>query len=98
MPTVETLRRDEAVRPGLYPPRTRAGLDPTKREEFLDRLSALRRAYLAQAAAARLSSLQIIDLDQIRRRFGTRWPQVREKALGIVEAGLQREIGRDDAY
>jgi hypothetical protein len=92
------LRNDEAVRPGLYPPRTRAGLDPTKREEFLERLSALRRAYLAQAPSARASSLQIIDLDQIRRRFGTRWAQVREKALGIVESGLQREMGRDDAY
>jgi hypothetical protein len=98
MQTGETVRREEAVRPGLYPPRTRAGLDPTKREEFVERLAALRRAYLAQAPGARRSSLQIVDLDQIRRRFGTRWPQVREKALGIVEAGLQREMGRDDAY
>jgi hypothetical protein len=37
----------------LYPPRTRAGLDPGRREEFLERVAGLRRAYLAQPAASR---------------------------------------------
>lgn len=82
----------------LYPPRTRAGLDPNLREEFLERVSGLRRAYLAQPASAAMSSLQTLDLDQIRLRFGRRWPAVRPKVLGIVEAAVQRELGKDDLY
>jgi hypothetical protein len=82
----------------LYPPHTRLGLDPTKRDEFANRISALRRAHAAQADTARASSLQILHLDQIRARFGRRWSQVRGKALSIVETSLQRELGRDDAY
>jgi hypothetical protein len=45
-----------------------------------------------------MSSLQILDFDQIRLRFGRRWPGLRQKVLGIVEAAVQREIGKDDLY
>jgi hypothetical protein len=82
----------------LYPPRTRAGLDPSRREEFIERVAGLRRAYLAQPAASAMSSLQILDIDQMRLRFGRRWPGLRQKVLGIVEAAIQREVGKDDLY
>jgi hypothetical protein len=83
----------------LYPAQTRAGLDPTLREEFVERLTGLRRAYLAQGgAAATTSCLQILDLGQLRFRFGRRWPQIRHKALGIAEAAIQRDFGKGDLY
>lgn len=90
---------DAAAAPfSLYPPRTRAGLDPMKHAEFPERMLALRRAHLAHGQGPATGSLQILDLEQIRLRFARRWPQVREKAMGIVEAALQRELGRDDTY
>ena len=82
----------------LYPPRTRVGLDPSRREEFIERVAGLRRAYLAQPAASAMSSLQILDIDQMRLRFGRRWPGLRPKVLSIVEAAIQREVGKDDLY
>jgi hypothetical protein len=104
-PLLSELARGRAAGPeatpppfSLYPPRTRAGLDPAKHAEFPDRMLGLRRAHLAHGPGSSLGSLQLLDLDQIRVRFARRWPQVREKAMGIVEAALQRELGRDDAY
>lgn len=94
------LEAEPAVPPpfGLHPPRSRSGLDPSSREEFVQRLTAFRKAYLAQPRQARLGTLQLVELDQIRHRFGRRWPFLREKVLGMVEGALHRDLGGDDLY
>ena len=88
----------EAAAFAIHPPRTRAGLNPLKRDEFLNRLSAVRRACLALGRDSGQTCLQLLDLEQIRYRFGRRWTALRPKIFGIVETSLQRDLGRDDAY
>ena len=88
----------EAAAFAIHPPRTRAGLNPLKRDEFLNGLSAIRRACLALGRASGQTCLQLLDLQQIRYRFGRRWTPLRPKIFGIVESSLQRDLGRDDAY
>src|SRR3954453_964090 len=88
----------EAAAFAIHPPRTRAGLNPLKRDEFLNGLSVIRRACLALGRASGQTCLQLLDLEQIRYRFGRRWTSLRPKIFGIVESSLQRDLGRDDAY
>ena len=88
----------EAAAFAIHPPGTRAGLNPLKRDEFLNGLSAIRRACLALGRASGQTCLQLLDLEQIRYRFGRRWTPLRPKIFGIVESSLQRDLGRDDAY
>lgn len=82
----------------LYPPRSRAGLDPNQPDQFVPRIMALRKAFMSQPRVARHGSLQLLELDQIRQRFGRRWPELRAKVWGILEAALARELGPDEAY
>ena len=69
--------RAEAAAFAIHPPRTRAGLNPLKRDEFLNGLSAIRRACLALGRASGQTCLQLLDLEQIRYRFGRRWTPLR---------------------
>lgn len=82
----------------LYPPRTRHGLDPRHLGEFARRIEAFRKCYMAQPGYRELGSLQILELGEIRQRFGRRWESVREKAFPIIETCLARRLGPEDLY
>lgn len=82
----------------LWPPRGRKGLNPDRPGEFAARLAAFRRRHAALPDARLVGTLHLLDLSQIRLRFGRRWPEVREKVFQIVEHTLDRAIGPDDHY
>jgi len=83
---------------GCYPPRAASGLDPTDRAGFCRRIEAFRRHHAARPDAQRNGSLQILDIEQIRLRFGRRWASVREKAYQIIEGTLHKRLGAHDLY
>lgn len=88
------------VRPpfALYPPRTDKGLDPTRPDEFARRLAEFRRRHATLPNPRLAGSLHILGLEQIRLRFGRRWPELREKAFQIIEHGLFKALGPHDLY
>ncbi|HEX2527187.1 MAG TPA: hypothetical protein VHL31_12940 [Geminicoccus sp.] len=82
----------------LYPPRTDRGLDPTRWDMFAARIADLRKLHLLQSEQRTHGCLQILDLEQIRLRFGRRWMDVREKAFQLIEHALDKGLGEDDFY
>lgn len=82
----------------LHPPRTGHGLDPTRRDLFGERLEELRRRADPRRGQPAESCLQLVDLEQIRLRFGRRWTELREKAFQYVEHALARGLGEHDLY
>jgi hypothetical protein len=82
----------------LYPPRTGRGLDPSRRDDFAARVGELRKLHVSQSDQRTHGRLQILDLEQIRLRFGRRWYDVREKAFQLIEHTLDRDLGDDDLY
>lgn len=82
----------------LWPPRGRKGLNPDRPGEFAARLAAFRCRHAALPDARLVGTLHLLDLSQIRLRFGRRWPELREKVFQIVEHTLDRAIGPDDLY
>ena len=82
----------------LYPPRTGHGLDPRHAGRFAERLEAFRRHHAALPAPRRTGGLQLLDIEELRLRFGNRWPAVREKAYQIVEGSLAKRFGPHDLY
>ena len=85
----------EPVRHG---PGGRHRLDPGRPELFRERLEELRA--LQQRAGGHPDSgcVQMLDLEQVRLRFGRRWPALRDKALQFVVAALERALGDQDRY
>ncbi len=84
--------------PAPSPPRSGHGLDPSDPGRFAARLEAFRRHHAALPAPRRTGGLQLLDIEELRLRFGARWPAVREKVLQIVEGSLARRLGPRDLY
>lgn len=82
----------------LYPPRTRAGLDPSQKSDFNERLCRFRLAANGSSQPGATTCVQELDLEQIKLRFGRRWGELGEKILGIIEGAIYRELGADDLY
>ncbi len=82
----------------LHPPRTGHGLDPRDPGRFAARLEAFRRHHAALPAPRLVGGLQLLDIEELRLRFGNRWPALREKAYQIVEGSLARRLGPHDLY
>lgn len=89
--------RGGAASPQLYPPRTPRGLDPLA-PDFAYRLQGFALAWLAQPGARPMGYLQVVDLDQVRRHFGRRWPGLCERVLQIAETTLESRLGPGDLY
>jgi hypothetical protein len=82
----------------LHPPRTAHGLDPRHPGRFAERIEAFRRHHAALPAPRLAGGLQLLDIEELRLRFGNRWPAVREKAYQIVEGCLSKRLGAHDLY
>ncbi|WP_222182365.1 hypothetical protein [Geminicoccus harenae] len=88
----------DAPGPVHHGPGGRHRLDPGRPELFRQRLEELRA--LQQRAGGHPDSgcVQVLDLEQVRLRFGRRWPALRDKALQFVAAALERALGDQDLY
>ena len=62
------------------------------------RIQACRAAYLTQPPGTRLGWLQTIGLGRLRTRLGSRWPELRERVVALVEHALAHELGPRDLY
>ena len=82
----------------LYPPRTRAGLDPALPGEFATRIARLRKAHRELSGRRDKGSLGIIDLTPVKERAGTRWDLVRPIVWANVEASLARRLEGPELY
>lgn|GEM_PF-6062477 len=82
----------------LYPPRTRAGLDPGLPGEFATRIARLRKAHRELSGRRDAGSLGIIDLAPIKERMGSRWDLVRPIVWANVEACLARGLRDVELY
>ena len=98
MAMIRQVERAEAGGVALYPPRTPAGLDPRNRSEFIERLVLFRTRAEAAARSQVGPVLQILDLENLRSRFASRWRQVADKALGIVEHAIRQGLAPGDLY
>jgi len=47
---------------------------------------------------ATAGKIQLVHLDSVRRRFGSRWPTVSARALAIAEAVLREELDEEDIF
>ncbi len=88
---------EEGTALGLWPPRTRAGLDPRRPGELADRLERFRRVFLREIGS-RAGGLILLDLRPVRARFAGRWPERRGKVLAIVEGALAHELDEEELY
>ena len=84
--------------PGLFPPRSRLGLDPNRLGPFCDRVESFRRRHAALPDSWHLGAFQFLDLAIARERLGPRWALLREKVLGITEGALARLLSPNDLY
>jgi hypothetical protein len=82
----------------LYPPRSAAGLDPLQPGRFAERLGAFRQHHRRLVDRRCRGGLFVLDLEELRRRFASRWSQAREKAMQLVEAAIARRLGPNDLY
>jgi hypothetical protein len=75
-------------------PGGRHRLDPGRPELLRRRLEELRVRQQQSGAGC----VQMLDLEQVRLRFGRRWPALRDKVLQFVTAALERALGDQDLY
>ncbi|WP_159715939.1 hypothetical protein, partial [Geminicoccus flavidas] len=73
-------------------------LDPGRPNVFRQRLEELRGLQQRAGGHPDLGCVQMLDLEQVRLRFGRRWPALRDKALQFVAAALERALGDQDLY
>lgn len=88
---------EEGTALGLWPPRTRAGLDPRRPGELADRLERFRRVFVREIGS-RAGGLILLDLRPCRARFAGRWAEQRGKVLAIVEGALAHELDEEELY
>lgn len=88
---------EEGVALGLWPPRTRGGLDPRRPGELAERLERFRRVFVREIGS-RTGGLILLDLRPVRARFGERWAEQRGKVLAIVEGALAHELDEEELY
>lgn len=82
----------------LWPPRTRAGLDPNRPGELAERLDELRRIAIAEPGRKEHAHLVTLDLGQIRARWGRRWTERGSKALAHVESCVAHRLAPEEVY
>lgn len=82
----------------LYPPRSRAGLDPGLHGEFAARLHRLRQARRELPGRRDEGALAVVDLSPIRQWLGARWHTARPFVWAQVEACLGRGLHGPEAY
>jgi len=79
-------------------PGGRHWLDPDPPDLFRRRLEELRIRQHRPGGQPCAGCVQMLDLQQVRLRFGRRWPALRDKALQFVAAALERMLGDHDLY
>lgn len=88
---------EEGTALGLWPPRTRVGLDPRWPGDLADRLERFRRVFVREIGTG-AGGLILLDLRPIRVRLADRWAEQRGKVLAIVEGALAHELDEEELY
>lgn len=65
-------------------------------DEMALHIERLRAAAHAWPPAERHFSLQHFDLARLKARLGPRWPELRQRAIALLQSGLARHAGPDD--
>jgi EAL domain-containing protein (putative c-di-GMP-specific phosphodiesterase class I) len=77
---------------------SRQRIDPKDDTTFRARLKALRELHNVAPNQLVAGSLQILGFDELAKRFGPKWPALRDKAHFIAVTCIERELAPADFY